>query len=152
MSRTRNTVVVEYKEIPFLGIEVDHDTWDIFTGVGSTQDKNFGPKIFLGRFEVPSGHLIQLGETADTNLFNVIRRMMLERILSEQCTFENIMEDAPEITSPRPIYYEYAPGIETIQSCLDSTDYVMAHSRHDIQVMLMRILQNQRTILRKLGK
>lgn len=60
---------------------------------------------------------------------------------------EEIMKEAPEITAPQPKYYREAPDIETVSSCLDSTDYVMAWCRHDIQVMLMRVLQNQRTIL-----
>jgi hypothetical protein len=60
---------------------------------------------------------------------------------------ENELENVPEITAPQVSFYSNAPGIETIQSCLNSTDFVMTHCRHDIQVMLMRILQNQKTIM-----
>jgi len=68
-----------------------------------------------------------------------------------ECRFEYIAENIPEITAPRAEYYLHCPEVETTQSCLNSTDFVMTHCRHDIQVMLMRILQNQKTILTRLG-
>jgi hypothetical protein len=56
----------------------------------------------------------------------------------------------PEITPPIPDFGE--GGVEDIDSCIRSTEYVVSTSMSDIQVMLARVLKNHQTIMVTLKK
>ena len=63
-------------------------------------------------------------------------------------------EEIHEIGAPTPSYVPTLTGgvVETLDSALSSTEFVLAAGRDDAVLMLARILENQRTILYTLNR
>lgn len=111
--------------------------------------KHFNRDTILGKFSIENDY-IHVNDNINLNLLESLKEKFKKVINIKQeinDDLERMNDNIPEIYAPLPKYYDNHPNIETLNSCIESTDYVMAISRRDPEVLLMRILQNQKTIM-----
>lgn len=123
--------------------------WNIFFGRNQVEDD------FVGLIFVENDHIADTVLSSDTIIDREVWGEIVHEFLrrfSEKAyeTYDELCEreDIPEQTSPMMDIEEiWGFPVESVKSCIDSTDFVLATSIDDSQVMLARILHNQKTIL-----
>lgn len=115
----------------------DHRVWDVFDVHHGVPDG----ESYLGTYLAKTKTGVEVSSTLSPGLWD---ELCAEIDRNEASTHPIQEEEIPEITPPMP---EYTDSVETLESCIDASEYVLAIERGDIEVMLARILKNQITIM-----
>ena len=128
--------------------------WNIYIHHNQVSDDYVG-SVILREGQVVDNILAE-GSIIDDDVWQDVVEQFQTKVLeaaNEEYTELDQREDIPEITPPLPEYTEvHGLQAESVESALNSTDFVLATCMDDPTVLLARILHNQRTILAYIAK